>query len=777
MADGSVIIKVGADTSKAEKDLAKLREKIDATERSVSRDEDIKSPLVQQAQEISNNMKIARSQVEKYKQALSRDPYDVGAYLGLQESTQNMTKAEAEFAKVESRINAIDRRLIPAYEKLDKMKREAGELQQNINYASSEAGKLDYAIDSARKRMDKFVNRVKRLSERVLVFSVILIALRSLRRWLGNVIQANDEAVSALARLKGALLTAVQPLVDVVVPALTNLLNVLSQVIWRVAEFTALLAGTTVEETSKAAQALQEETDALEGVGSAAKSAKKSLASFDEINKLGGQNEETKVDYSGATDKDWLSSALGDVAENVTTALLLGGISLIALGAAIGSLPAVLSGLFLLGAGVVAGTDTGVFQNWADTLGLNSVEEFLSAALLLGGIALIALGAAISNIFLVISGLSILGAGIAYTSQTGGFQSWAQSLGLDSVFDYVIAAMTLAGIALIVFSAIRMSIGLLIAGAALLGLAVAAESIGQETLANWWDVLKLTEVSAWVSAALYLAAIAFIVIGAATMNIGLLFAGALSLGLATATGVKENNGGLADWVTTLGLEKVAGWVTAGLLLLGIALVVIGILTANIALIVLGAGLLGVGVSIGITSGAFSSWLDTISSAFVSFKNTMVETFLELRNGIKQIINWIIGGIEKMANNVIDGINSVINSLNSLSFKMPDWLGGGSFGFNIPTLPRKSFPRLAEGAVIPPNREFLAVLGDQKSGTNIETPLETMVQAFRMALAEGGYGGKNEAYMEIDGEVFGRIVYNLNNRENRRVGVSLAGGVR
>lgn len=43
-----------------------------------------------------------------------------------------------------------------------------------------------------------------------------------------------------------------------------------------------------------------------------------------------------------------------------------------------------------------------------------------------------------------------------------------------------------------------------------------------------------------------------------------------------------------------------------------------------------------------------------------------------------------------------------------------------------------FYGLANGAVIPPNREFMAVLGDQKSGTNIEAPLETMVQAFRMA---------------------------------------------
>ena len=59
--------------------------------------------------------------------------------------------------------------------------------------------------------------------------------------------------------------------------------------------------------------------------------------------------------------------------------------------------------------------------------------------------------------------------------------------------------------------------------------------------------------------------------------------------------------------------------------------------------------------------------------------------------------------------------------------MPDWvpgIGGKKFGFSIDPI---SIPRLARGAVIPPNREFLAVLGDQKSGTNIEAPADLIRQ--------------------------------------------------
>ena len=60
-----------------------------------------------------------------------------------------------------------------------------------------------------------------------------------------------------------------------------------------------------------------------------------------------------------------------------------------------------------------------------------------------------------------------------------------------------------------------------------------------------------------------------------------------------------------------------------------------------------------------------------------------------------------------------------------SIDLPDFLGGGSFGFNIPTIP--NIPKLAQGAVIPPNREFMAVLGDQKSGTKTSRPRRTFIR--------------------------------------------------
>lgn len=108
--------------------------------------------------------------------------------------------------------------------------------------------------------------------------------------------------------------------------------------------------------------------------------------------------------------------------------------------------------------------------------------------------------------------------------------------------------------------------------------------------------------------------------------------------------------------------------------------------------------------------------------------------------IKGVINTIIGGINGMVSAVENAINFIIDAINSLSWEIPDWVplvGGETFGFDIPRVSFWKIPELAEGAVIPPNNPFLAVLGDQSSGTNIEAPLDTIKQALQEAMVVGG----------------------------------------
>ena len=113
------------------------------------------------------------------------------------------------------------------------------------------------------------------------------------------------------------------------------------------------------------------------------------------------------------------------------------------------------------------------------------------------------------------------------------------------------------------------------------------------------------------------------------------------------------------------------------------------------------------------------------------------------DGVKRIFKGVWNGIvvvlESAVNLIIKGINWLISKLNTIQIKIPDWLGGGSFGFNIRPITEVHIPRLAQGAVIPPNREFMAVLGDQKQGTNIEAPADLIRQIVREEMNNASSG--------------------------------------
>ena len=162
----------------------------------------------------------------------------------------------------------------------------------------------------------------------------------------------------------------------------------------------------------------------------------------------------------------------------------------------------------------------------------------------------------------------------------------------------------------------------------------------------------------------------------------------------------------------------------------------------------------------------------VSNTLQNIKSTIVTITTSIWNTIKRPLNAMLAGIETVCNGIINGINKAIDALNSLSFAVPDWvpvIGGKSFGLNITKLNTVSLPRLAEGAVIPPNKEFLAVLGDQKNGTNIETPLDTMVQAFTTAMESLGMTGTQEIVLQLDGREFMRAMVNQNNQYKKQTG--------
>lgn len=122
--------------------------------------------------------------------------------------------------------------------------------------------------------------------------------------------------------------------------------------------------------------------------------------------------------------------------------------------------------------------------------------------------------------------------------------------------------------------------------------------------------------------------------------------------------------------------------------------------------------------------------DAIVNKFTSARDRVVEIFGGIKDTIRDILNKVIG----IANSAIGTVNSAIGGIESAftfgPWKVPTPFGSRTIGFtaNFPRVP--TIPYLAKGAVIPPRSEFLAVLGDQNNGRNLEAPEDLLRQIVR-----------------------------------------------
>ena len=826
MADGSIIIKTEIDDKQAQNELNRLTKKIDSLNEKISDKKQQAMPLVEQSRQIAANLDEAKSKLSQMK---SGNEFFTSSAIKDQEQT--VATLQKEWNGVQKRVEAVDASIAKDTRSLERMSNRAGELSAQIAGTSKSSTALAAASKKADKYMDRFSRRVKGLVRRVFVFGLIVQGLRSVREWLGKAVKTNDQATKAISRLKGALLTLAQPFVNVLLPAFTSFVNLLTQFVTAMAKITAVLFGSTIDQTKKEAENLYKESDALDETGKSAKKAGKALASFDEINKLGGDNKEiTEPDFNFSENENWLDKMLGSAAEKVATALILAGIAFIAIGASVGSIKMVITGLLLIGAGLFVAEETGVLQSWVDTLGLNNVAEFIVTAVILAGIAMVAIGAATGNILLVIAGLLLIGLAVLYAKNSGMMDDWAETLGLnraasfitaalliagfaliaigaatgnilmvvagialiaigiyvgvksgtftdwasalklDSAFGYVTAAMQIAGIAMIAIGAAMGNIVIVLAGAALLGFGIAAEAIGQERLEAWWEKLKLTSVAQWISVALLLGGIALVAFAAATANPILLAVGLGILGMGITAAINE--GHLKNWVETLGLNKVVGWVSVALMLAGIALIAFGAMTMNIFMLLAGAALLVSGFAVGTTTNKFQSWVETLHlnevSGWVSTAMLLLGIALVAIGAMTLNVPMLLAGAALLGVGIASKAGG-FNSAKSVS-------GGNPAARSaMPAISPASVPRLATGAVIPPNREFLAVLGDQRSGNNIEAPESAIEAAVARGMSRAGTGGGSQTVvLQIGEQEFGRLVYRLNNQQSQRIGVTLGG---
>lgn len=713
-ADGSVVFSVDLDDKDAQKELNKLVKKIDTLNDKIYQKQQDKMPLAKQSAEIAANLDAAKATLDSMH---SGKEFFTADSIKAQEST--VKSLQKEYDAVTAKVEKMDASIQSDTANLDKMKTKAGELSEKISSTKNGVFGMGEATKKADEYMSRFVNRVKKLALRAFVFTLITRALSVVRDYVWKVIQVNDEAAKAIGRLKGALLTLAQPLLSVIVPAFTALVNILTKVISVIANIVSMLFGTTAKKSEAAAKGLYKEADAIGSVGSAAKEAKGNLASFDEINNLSSSS-------GGGGAAAALADRLSPVFEQFTTdeykakideltAYLSG--ALLALGAILcfsgANIPL---GIALMAAGAI-GLVTLIKENW------NAMSDRLRAAL--------------TNV------LSVLGL-------------FALAIG---------AILCLSG------ANIPLGIGLMLAGAAMLGTAVAL---------NWNAVNDKTKNT--LSALMMALGMTLLAIGAVLcfsganlpLGIGLMIAGAASIAASVAM-----NWNKAPEKTKAAIKSLMGSIGVSLIAIGAVLCFSG---ANLPL---GIGMMiAGGAAIAAASDLdWSALLTKLKEMWQNIKqwwNTSVSKFFTadywkalgrriidgLLSGLKaaweSVKTWVANAVSWFGNKFVEAQNSIAKSNSGRSGGFGARSGGFGSPSRAPSISRVSAPALARGAVIPPNKEFLAVLGDQKSGTNIETPLATMVEAFKQAMAESG-GGTTTVVIQLDGKEIARsTVKNINN---------------
>lgn len=717
-ADGFVIIGAEIDDKQAQTELNRLSKKIDALNNKIADKKQEKMPLVEQTKQLAANLdaaKIKLDQMQSGKEFFTAE--------SVKDQERTVKSLQKEYDAADKSLQNMDKSIQNDTTALNRMKDEAGGYAERLSQAKNETRGISPAAEAASKHMEQFTNRIKVLARRVLVFSLITKALRSLKDYMWSAIQTNEDAMASIAKLKAAIMTLAQPIVNVVIPAFTVLVDVITRVVNAISRLLSMLFGTTAEESAKSAENLYEQQKALKGVGSAAKKAKGSLASFDEINKLSSDSSGGGGGASGGVVPDFknmVSSSLSALLELFT------GSALLSLGAILAFSGAnVPLGLSLMALGALAMWDA-VSTNW------DVIKNLLRGA---------------------------IGDAVAITS-----------------------TVLLVFGALLAFSGtnIPLGIGMILAGA--IGLAAV-------TAANW-DTMRDTLAES-IGKVLTVIGASLLVIGAilafsgvkVALGIGMMVAGAAVLAVGSAA---LNWDAITSNVQTA-IGKILQIVGASLLVLGLLFVLTGVkIPLGLGLMAAGGAALGVGEAIlnwdaikekfaEVWSGIKQWWNSNCAKYFkkehwANLGQSIIDGFL---NGLKSAFDAVKTWVSSAVNWIKSQFSGAKAEVSSAGGSFASVSGGARQSASFP-IAVNTIPALARGAVIPPNREFLAVLGDQRSGTNIETPLATMVQAFKQALAESGYSGSSEAYLVLDRDVVGRVVYRLNKAEGNRIGVNLTG---
>lgn len=171
----------------------------------------------------------------------------------------------------------------------------------------------------------------------------------------------------------------------------------------------------------------------------------------------------------------------------------------------------------------------------------------------------------------------------------------------------------------------------------------------------------------------------------------------------------------------------------------------------------------------VLQGRWATAWNTMAATVTAVWGKITSTIQSAVSGILSVVRGMVSGIQSAINGLLAGIGSVrsaaggaLRSLanHSLTRGLPMVAG-------LEDLP---VPALAQGAVIPPNRKFLALLGDQGAGTNVEAPLSTIRQAMAEVLSGWNSSGDGQPInVYIGEELLDSVIANSERRRSLRSG--------
>lgn len=813
-ADGSIVVETKLDDKKAQAELKKLETQIDKLRDQLSAKRETQSVLKSQLEAAKEEALKTEKVIAQLKAELAdtqqitsgKTSANPAEFLAAQEKqtvlTANLKEQESilrdqdrETERIAKQYTSITDKVMEQSAKLEKAEADAGELSARLAGAKKNTAGMSSAADEASKHMEKFVNRVKGLARRVFVFALITRALRALKDYIWSAIQTNDEAMASVARLQGALRTLAQPILNVLIPAFTVLVNVITRVINALARLVSMIFGTTARESAKAAKSLYGQEKALKGVGSAAKKASKQLADFDEINQLSASD--TSGGGGGAS--GGITPDFNSMVNDGLSAIieLFAGAALLALGAILTFSGAnILLGIGLMALGALAiwdaVTTTPGLAGQLVKSGLASVMEIIGSMIAVIGVILIVYGHMAAGIGLVLAGIALFAVGSGAKAD-GDFAKNVKSR-LIAAAKIIGECIAVIGVLLVVSGQLSLGIGMIVAGAAIFAVSEFAEQEGtlQEKI-----VRSLSETAQVIGPLIATLGVALLCMGNIPLGAALLVAG---IALFTAGAVALNWDLLKKNIVS-GLVNVFGAISPYIAALGLFLLFVpGMMPYGVGMLVAGIGMFTFSkiapnwnAILDMLKETFNNileWWKSGPSKYVSasFWSDVGKRIINgLHDGLKSAWEAVKTWVEEKVAWIKSKISSALSALGGggktgTTTSRTTYIGGRKTGTvsgtvrhsSIPDLSKSvKIPALASGSVIPPNREFLAVLGDQKSGTNIEAPLETIVQAFRQVMAEQGGGGSGRPIiLMLDRRELGRAVVDVGSQESTRVGLSL-----